>query len=343
MNKTPTSLFDFHIPEQLIALYPEKERDKCRLLVIEKDKRKISETMFIDIKNYLKEGDLLVFNNTKVDNSRFFAINPETNRKHEVVIISYENDGLYRAITNRFKRIKKERLYLENNRNLYIDIIEKIPPYYIIIKLSSPEILDYSELPLPPYILKKRKYEKDLDEKYYQTVYGKYSGSKASPTAGLHFTENLLKELKNIGVETANVQLFVSLGTFEPIKTEFIEDHKIHEEEYNIFEEEAEKINRAISEKRRIIAVGTTSMRVLESSFKDGKIIAGKEKTSLYITPGYKFKVTDKIITNFHTPRSTLLVLVSSILGLQFTKEVYNYAIEKRFRFYSYGDASLII
>ena len=343
MNKTPSKIFDFNLPPDLIALYPEEKRDNCRLIVVKKLEKNIEETRFFNITRYLKKGDLLVFNNTKVDNSRIFVRNIQTNRINEIVII--EKIGkYYKCIANRFKRIKKgETLYLEEDKDIFVRVIDKIPPYYILIELSSEKIFQYSKLPLPPYIIKKREYNKEIDENYYQTVYAKYPGSKASPTAGLHFTDSLLEELKEIGVETANVQLYVSLGTFEPIKEEFIEDHKIHEEEYNIFEEESEKINKAIKEKRRIISVGTTSMRVLESAFKEDKIKAGKDKTSLFIKPGYKFKVTDKLITNFHTPLSTLYVLVSSILGIDFTSYVYNYAIENKFRFYSYGDAMFII
>ncbi len=341
--KTKMEEFSFTLPNELIALTPNKNRDHCRLLVLNKKSGQIKDEIFYNILNYLNKDDLLVFNNIKVDKSRTYA-KRSSGGKHEITLISSPDLITWKAMTKKTNRLKiGEKLYFSNE--IEAQLIEKTNDGKIILNFNKPVNDNVLEnigiLPLPPYIQSKREYEEN-DEIYYQTVYAKHSGAKAAPTAGLHFTNDLLNKIQEKGIETAFVGLKVSLGTFEPIKTEFIDDHKMHEEKYFIDQKNADIINGAIKRNKRIIAVGTTVVRTLESSFNGKEVNSGENKTKIFIKPGFQFKVCRALITNFHTPESTLLLLVSAFAKKENIKKSYRYAIENKYYFFSYGDAMFI-
>lgn len=330
----------------MIALKPAQKREDCRLLVIDKENKKYQDDIFKNILNYLNENDLLVFNNTKVDKARLFA-EKKSGGKHEILLIEPLNPEktLWKTIASKTKKLKPETiLFFPHNIHAVVSESKGNGILYLQFNLSmEDDVLEkIGELPLPPYIRNKRNYSLE-DEIDYQTVYACVPGSKAAPTAGLHFSDEILKELKKRKIQTADIQLFVSLGTFEPIRTETIHEHVMHEEEFFISKETADLLNAHLSSGKRIIAVGTTVVRTLESAFDGEKILHGKQKTTIFIKPGYQFKTVRGLITNFHTPLSTLLVLVSSFMGKKFTMDVYNHAVEKKYRFFSYGDSMLIL
>lgn len=342
--KTPLSELYFDLPDELIALHPEKKRENCRLLSVNRNDQGCQDLYFYQIIDLLNPGDLLVFNDVKVDKARIFG-QKDTGGIHEVLLISSSADRfLWQAVAKKTRRLKKgDSLTFEENLNA--KLTKNPEDGKIALRFNRPltsEILDrIGEIPLPPYIRGKRSYQKE-DEVHYQTVFAREGGAKAAPTAGLHFSEDLLAAMAKKGLETAFIRLFVSLGTFEPVKTEYAEDHPIHEESYLIQESEAEKINRALKENRRIIAVGTTVVRALESAFSGGEIKVGPGSTRIFMTPGYEFKVVRGLITNFHTPYSTLLLLVSAFMGKDLMMQCYRHAVQERYRFFSYGDAMFI-
>ncbi len=338
-----TSDFDYYLPEELIAQTPVEPRDSSRLLVYDRVKDKIYHKHFYDIKEFLKKGDLLVRNNTKVLPARMFA-QTKNGGKVEVLLLKRFNLTEWEVLVKPGKKAKPGAILTISNQ-LSLEVISTIEQSgsrrvrFIYDGVFEDIISRLGEMPLPPYITEKLK-----DQTRYQTVYAKVDGSAAAPTAGLHFTQILLKELEGMGVEVADVLLHVGLGTFRPVKSEDILEHHMHSEYYEIDQINAEKINKAKKEGRRIIAVGTTSVRTLESAAdENGFVKPVKANTEIFIYPPYKFKCVDSLITNFHLPKSTLIMLVSALSTREKTLEFYRTAVEERYRFFSFGDACLIL
>ncbi len=337
-----TSDFDYYLPEQLIAQTPVEPRDSSRLLVYDRASDKVYHKHFFDIKDFLKKGDLLVRNNTKVLPARLFA-KTLNGGKVEVLLLKRFNLNEWEVLVKPGKKAKPNARLTVSDK-LSLEVLETIEESgsrrvkFIYDGVFEDIISELGEMPLPPYITEKLK-----DKSRYQTVYAKTDGSAAAPTAGLHFTPKLLDELKDMGVEIADVLLHVGLGTFRPVKSEDILEHHMHSEYYEIDEENAEKINKAKREGRRIIAVGTTSVRTLESaSDEKGMVKPTKANTEIFIYPSYKFKCVDSLITNFHLPKSTLIMLVSALSTREKILELYNTAVSERYRFFSFGDAMFI-
>ena len=335
--------FNYELPKELIAQVPIEKRDEARLMVLNKKNKTIEHKVFKDILDYLKPGDCLVRNNTKVVPARLYGIKEETGAKVEFLLLNRIEGDIWEVMVKPGKKLMPGVNVVFGNGLLKAEVLEKIEGGNRKVKFYYEgifnEILDQIGLmPLPPYI--KEKLEK---KEMYQTVYAKYDGSAAAPTAGLHFTEELLNKIKAKGVEIANVTLHVGIGTFRPVKEENIEDHDMHTEHYYIKEEDAEKINNTRKNGGRIIAVGTTSCRVLESVADENGFVKEIEgDTNIFIYPGYKFKCIDSLITNFHLPESTLVMLVSALAGREFILNAYNEAVKEKYRFFSFGDAMLI-
>ncbi len=337
-----TSDFDYYLPEELIAQTPVEPRDSSRLLVYDRANDKVYHKHFLDIKDFLKKGDLLVRNNTKVLPARMFAKTPN-GANVEVLLLKRFNLTEWEVLVKPGKKARPGAK-LNISDKLSLEVLETIEESgsrkvkFIYDGVFEDIISELGEMPLPPYITEKLK-----DKTRYQTVYAKVDGSAAAPTAGLHFTPRLLAELEDMGVEIADVLLHVGLGTFRPVKSEDILEHHMHSEYYEIDEINAEKINKAKKEGRRIIAVGTTSVRTLESaSDENGLVKPIKANTEIFIYPSYKFKCVDSLITNFHLPKSTLIMLVSALSTREKILELYKTAVEERYRFFSFGDAMFI-
>lgn len=335
--------FDFDLPKELIAQHPAEKRDECRLMVLDKNNGDIGHKVFKDIIDYLNPGDCLVLNDTRVMPARLYGAKEGSGGKMEFLLLRRYDDDVWETLVKPGKRAKVGTRFVFGNGELKCEIVEildngnrKIKFYYEGI---FEEVLDrLGEMPLPPYIQ-----EKLEDKELYQTVYSKEVGSAAAPTAGLHFTEELLKEIKSKGVDIAFVTLHVGLGTFRPVKVENIEEHEMHSEFYIMDEKNAEIINNAKARGGRVIAVGTTSNRTLESiADEEGKVRAQSGYTSIFIYPGYKFKIVDAIITNFHLPESTLIMLVSAFSTREIIMNAYKTAVEQKYRFFSFGDAMFI-
>lgn len=334
--------FDYELPEELIAQTPIEKRDESRLMVLDREKQTIEHRKFKNIIEYLKPGDVLVRNNTKVIPARIYG-KKETGANVEFLLLNNIEGDIWECIVRPGNKLHIGTNVIFGDGLLKAEILEimeggtrKVKFYYDGI---FNEILDKIGLmPLPPYIHEELK-EKDR----YQTVYAKYEGSAAAPTAGLHFTEELFEDLRKKGVEIANVTLHVGIGTFRPVKEENVEEHKMHTEHFYIKKEDVEKINNAKKEGRRVIAVGTTSCRVLESiADENGFVKETEEDTGIFIYPGYKFKCIDGLITNFHLPQSTLLMLVSALAGKEYIMKAYKEAVKEKYRFFSFGDAMII-
>ncbi len=337
--------FDYYLPEGLIAQHPIYPRDHARLMVLNRKNQSITHKKFFQIIDYFKSGDVLVLNNTKVIRARIKGVNKETGGKREVFLLKQRSEFEWLALTRPNRRIHPgDRIVV--NEDVTIEVKEKgsngenVVQFVSKSNLSMREILEsIGNVPLPPYIK-----GKITDEKEYQTIFAEKEGAVASPTAGLHFTKVLLDALKNKGVIIAYVTLHVGLGTFKPVKEEIIEHHKMHEEEFFVPEETARIVNEAKEKGGRVFACGTTVVRTLETaSAYNGKLKSMSGKTKLFIKPGYPFKIVDAIITNFHFPRTTLLMLVSAFAGKEFTLHAYDVAVKEHYRFYSFGDAMLII
>lgn len=342
-----TSDFNYDLPKELIAQHPLEKRDMSRLMVLNRKDRTIEHKTFKDIIDYLNEGDCLVINDTKVIPARLYGeIVSETliNKEAEILLLKEIETKTWEAIVRPGKKIKPGTKIEFGNGILKGEVKEVLENGNRIIEFEFKgifnEILDKIGLmPLPPYIEEKLK-EKDR----YQTVYAKYEGSAAAPTAGLHFTEELLEEIKNKGVKIAHVTLHVGIGTFRPVKVDDVEKHQMHSEHYYIKQEDADLINTVKKNGKRVISVGTTSSRVLESVADENGFVKEQEgDTSIFIYPGYKFKCVDSLITNFHLPESTLIMLVSSLADKEFIMEAYEKAVEEKYRFFSFGDAMLIL
>jgi len=343
-----TSEFDYELPEELIAHFPCENRDCSNLMVLNRHDKAIRHKKFFDIVDFLGKNDVLILNNTKVIPARLIG-KKFTGANIEVFLVERKSETVWETLIKPSKRVK-EGTIIEFSSELRAEILKRIPndkwEVKFVFEGNFFEILDrVGNIPLPPYIERKLANEtlKQLDYERYQTVYAKNPGSVAAPTAGLHFTPQVLDRLKEKGVEIGYVNLNVGLGTFRPVKTESILEHQMDREFYEIPESTAGLINRAKKQGKKIVAVGTTSVRTLESSFaENGEISATSGWSRMFIYPGYDFKVVDKLITNFHLPKSTLIMLVSALAGKDFVFEAYKQAIEQKYRFYSYGDCMLI-
>ena len=335
--------FSYILPEQLIAQEPVKERHLSRLLVLERYTGKIEHRVFKDIVNYLDKGDCLVLNDSRVIPARLLGRREDTGGRIEFVLIRKIEDDVWEVILKPGRRAKPKARFVFGDGTLRAEILETVEDGNRLVKFEYEGIFEdilerIGMIPLPPYITKDIK-----DPERYQTVYSRNKGSAAAPTAGLHFTGELLDEIRKRGVLTEFITLHVGLGTFRPVKVENITEHKMHPEYFNISEKTCNTINNVKKNGKRIIAVGTTSCRVLESvADDDGKVSAKSGETSLFIYPGYRFKVVDALITNFHLPESTLIMLVSAFAGREKILEAYKTAIEENYRFFSFGDAMLI-
>lgn len=335
--------FNYNLPKELIAQVPIKNRDQSRLMVLDRKNKTIENKIFKDIIDYLEPGDCLVRNNTKVIPARLYGVKEETGANVEFILLKRIEGDIWEVMVKPGKKLMPGARVNFGNGALKAEILEKLDGGNRKVKFEYSgifnEILnEIGLMPLPPYIHEKLK-EKDR----YQTVYAKYEGSAAAPTAGLHFTDKLFEKLKEKGVEVANVTLHVGIGTFRPVKVENIEEHDMHSEHFYIKAEDAEKINKAKKEGHRVIAVGTTSCRVLESiADENGYVKEVEGDTSIFIYPGYKFKCLDALITNFHLPESTLIMLVSALAGKDFIMQAYEEAVKEQYKFFSFGDAMFI-
>lgn len=336
--------FDYDLPEELIAQTPLKDRASSKLLVLNKDTGEISHHHFKNIIDYLEAGDALVINDTKVIPARLIGEKEETKAVIEVLLLKNIDDNNWECLTKPAKRVKLGTIVSFGNGLLKAKCIgigaEGIRTFELIYDGILYEILDkLGTMPLPPYI-----HENLEDQNRYQTVYAKEIGSAAAPTAGLHFTKELLEEIKKKGVRIAPVTLHVGLGTFRPVNVSKIEEHKMHSEYYSLSKETVDILNETRSNHKRIFVVGTTSVRVLETVMnKYGKLIPCSGWTDIFIYPGYQFKIVDNLITNFHLPKSTLIMLISALAGRDKVLKAYHEAIENKYRFFSFGDSMLII
>ena len=340
------NLFDFYLPEELIAQTPLKKRDEARLMVVNKDKQTIEHKKFFDLLEYLKPGDVLVRNNTKVIPARLIGTKVETKGKVEVLLlheVKEAGEDVWECLVGNAKSVKEGTHCSFGDGRLTCECLKVLPEGIRHMKFFYKgiflEVLDSLGLmPLPPYIKKQCE-----DKSDYQTVYARVPGSAAAPTAGFHFTPELFEKIKEKGCEVIDITLDIGLGTFRPVKVNDTKDHVMHSETYHMSLEAADALNKAKEEGRRIIAIGTTSVRTLESVIqKYGKFVPCEEATSIFISPGYEFKAVDAIVTNFHLPKSTLVMLVSSFMGREWTLQCYEEAVKERYRFFSFGDAMFI-
>lgn len=348
------NLFDYNLPKEMIAKEPARPRDAAKLLMYNRLDKKCIHSIFRDIGKFLKKGDVLVLNDTKVIPARLLGrlIHDDgtQGRRFKILILEKKKPNVWECLIDGHGREEGTRIFF--NKNLEAKILKKLGDGIWEIKFNMSGralekiIWQFGQMPLPPYI-KQDKYKKE-NRDWYQTVYAKYAGSVAAPTAGLHFTPRLIRQLKKQGIKIEYITLHVGLGTFLPVKTKNIEEHKMHQELAVVSPKTAEMLNAAKKEGRRVIACGTTAVRTLESFFQNGKIRAGKKRTDIFIYPPYRPKFVDALITNFHLPESTLLMLAAAFLspgkkdGTKKIKETYAEAIKKKYRFYSYGDAMLI-
>ena len=335
--------FDYNLPEELIAQVPIQKRDESRLMILDRESKTIEDKVFKDIIDYLEPGDCLVRNNTKVIPARLYG-KKDTGANVEFVLLKQLEGDIWESIVRPGNKLKPGSKVIFGDGLLKAEILDVLEDGTRKVEFSYDgifnEILDKIGLmPLPPYIHESLK-EKDR----YQTVYAKYDGSAAAPTAGLHFTPELLKKIEEKGIKIANVTLHVGIGTFRPVKEENIEEHKMHTEHFYIKQEDVDKINETKKNGKKVIAVGTTSCRVLETIADEntGLVKQTESDTGIYIYPGYKFKCIDGLITNFHLPKSTLLMLVSALADREFILGAYNKAVEEKYRFFSFGDAMFI-
>ena len=340
---TKKSTYNYHLPEELIAQSPAEPRDMARLLVYDKKTKQIEHKVFRDILDYLTPNDVLVLNSSRVIPARIYGVKEGTGANIEVLLNKRINLTDWEIIAKPFKRLKVGTV-VKFNEELSFEVLELLTDGVCKVKFifdgRFEEILDkVGSMPLPPYITKKLENEED-----YQTVYSKQEGSSAAPTAGLHWTDELLDKVKAKGVEVLEVMLHVGLGTFRPVKEDDILNHQMHAEYFEVTEEVAEKINKAKEQGKRIIACGTTTVRVLESAaVENGKLKAQSGDTQIFIYPPYSFKIVDGLITNFHLPESTLLMLVSSLTSVEEIKSIYEIAVNEKYRFFSFGDAMLLL
>lgn len=338
MNKSD---FYYELPEELIAQTPIEPRDASRLLVYDRSANTIEHKHFYDLPDYLHKGDVLVINNTRVLPARIYGVKAVTGAKVEFLLHKRINLTDWEVLVKPAKKASVGAKFVFSDK-LSAEVIEYEGEGLRKVRFTFDGVFEdvlsaIGEMPIPPYI-----HEKLKEQERYQTVYAKENGSSAAPTAGLHFTPELLNKLRAMGVEIVEVLLHVGLGTFRPVKAEDITEHKMHSEYYCVTQKAADEINAAKAEGRRIIAVGTTSVRVLESAFRDGKLHAESGETSIFIYPPYKFKAVDALVTNFHLPESTLIMLISAFMGRENALKMYETAVKERYRFFSFGDACFI-
>ncbi len=332
--------FDYYLPKELIAQEPPPKRGFSRLLLVDRKKRSLQEKRFNEIIEFLNSGDLIIFNNTKVIKARIYGKLPNK-KEGEILLLRKIGENLWEALTRPAKKMKEGTILKVNNNE--IKILERKKEGIRIVQFlnnSDKEVIEkYGNIPLPPYIK-----NPNIKDENYQTIFATKEGAVAAPTAGFHFTNELIEEIKKKGVRIGFLTLHCSLGTFRPIRTENIEDHQMYYEDYEITEDLIKIVEETKREKKRVIACGTTVVRVLESQMKEfGKLISGYYTTNLFIYPPFKIQLVDALITNFHLPKSTLLLLVCAFADKELIFQAYQYAIERKFYFYSFGDAMFII
>ena len=338
--------FDFEFPDELIAQEPLENREKSRMLVVNRASNSYRDEHFYDFPNHLNKGDVVVLNNTKVFPARLFGTS-ETGARIELFLVREIENQIWETLARPARRLKTGKK-VHFGENFSAEVLEKSEEGRVFVKFESDGDFDeflekHGKTPLPPYI-KRDDDEFDHDRERYQTVFAREKGAIAAPTAGLHFTPRVLEEIKNRGVEIAEITLHVGYGTFEPVRVQELSEHKVLPENYEISGETAETLNQAKAENRRIIAIGTTTTRTLETAIsRHGKFTAERNLADLTITPGYRFKAINALLTNFHLPQSSLLVLVSTFGGHELIMEAYTHAVHEKYRFYSYGDCMLII
>ena len=339
-----TADYYFDLPQELIAQDPMEKRDECKLLVMDKETGNVEHHVFNEVINYLQPGDCLVLNNTKVIPARLLGVKEETGAAVEILLLKRKEADVWETLVKPGKKLRPGARVSFGDGILKAEIMDIVDEGNRLVKFYYDgiweEVLDrLGEMPLPPYITHKLQ-----DKNMYQTVYAKYEGSAAAPTAGLHFTDELLEKIREKGVDIAFVTLHVGLGTFRPVKVTNVKEHHMHTEWYQVTQEAADKINKAKESGHRVICVGTTSCRTIESAAgEDGTLSAASGDTSIFIYPGYKFKLMDGLITNFHLPESTLVMLVSAFAGREHVLNAYETAIKEKYRFFSFGDACLFI
>ena len=347
-----TEKLNYYLPPDLIAQRPLRNRSSSRLLVLDRSSGQLTDSRFSSIGDFLRPGDCLVLNDTKVLPARFFARRADASTL-EGLFLAEDAPGLWDVMLKGARKLKPgDRFYLKDKQKhnfCNVVLLEKKADGICRLKIDTQSdhkiiLKQIGFPPLPPYIKRDDNlHVAALDSRRYQTVYARKAGAVAAPTAGLHFTNRLIKQLKQAGIHFAYITLYVGMGTFKPITAETLEDHRMHQERFEIDRENARIINRVKQEGGRVITVGTTSVRTLETIAADSKVEAASGATGLFIRPGYKFKIVDAMITNFHLPKSTLLALVAAFAGLDNILTAYKHAIEQRYRFYSYGDAMLIL
>lgn len=344
MTELKKSDFYFDLPQELIAQDPLEDRSASRLLVLNKETGAVEHHSFKEITSYLRPGDCLVLNNTKVIPARLMGVKEDTGAVIEVLLLKRRENDVWETLVKPGKKARPGTKLVFGDGSLRAEVTDVVEEGNRLIRFSYEGIFEEAldrlgEMPLPPYITHKLQ-----DRTRYQTVYAKYDGSAAAPTAGLHFTKELLAEIEDMGVKIAYVTLHVGLGTFRPVKEENILEHHMHSEHYQVTQETADVINRTRESGGRVICVGTTSCRTVESAADEsGNVQAGCGDTEIFIYPGYRFKVLDCLITNFHLPESTLVMLVSALAGRENVLSAYEKAIEEKYRFFSFGDAMLVI
>lgn len=337
-----TEEFDYYLPEELIAQHPLTNRADARFMTINKETGEIGHDYFYNVKNYLKKGDCLVLNDTRVIPARLYGVKEGTGAAMEFLLLTRRSTNEWEVILKPGRRAKEGVRVIFGDGKLVAEIKEVLDNGNRVVEffyegLFENVLDELGEMPLPPYITAKLE-----DKEMYQTVYSVHEGSAAAPTAGLHFTPELLKEIEDMGVKLAFLTLHVGLGTFRPVKVDNVEEHKMHSEYYIVTEECAKTVNDTIENGGRIICVGTTSCRTLESAAEDGRLMAKSGWTDIFIYPGYKFKLTNALITNFHLPKSTLIMLVSALSDKEKILNAYNVAVQERYRFFSFGDCCIV-
>lgn len=339
--------FYYDLPQELIAQHPVEPRDHSRMLVLDRAAQSLTDRHFYDITEYLRPGDCLVLNDSRVLPARLYGRRKETGAAVELLLLTPRGEDTWEVLAGPGRKAKPGNVLTFGEGRLEAEVLDVVNEGNRLVRFRYDRqggnfyslLEEIGQMPLPHYIT-----ERLEDKERYQTVYSRELGSAAAPTAGLHFTPELLQKLRDAGVETAFVTLHVGLGTFRPVKVDDITEHKMHSEHYELTPETADKINRARAGGGRVIAVGTTSCRTLESiGLRDGRVEPGEGWTDIFIYPGYRFQVLDGLLTNFHLPESTLIMLVSAFAGYDFTMQAYRHAVEEKYRFFSFGDAMLIV